>query len=495
MLKKLITLIILLLSGNILFAQYTFEQIISKPEDQVINHVIEDNEGNFVLVGRMHHIDTYYSGGYIIKIDSSGDVLQEKIIQQTDTNSCILFNIHCFADHYYILGSRTYIYPDTTYNLWYLKLNSNLDIENEKFLNIPDKRWFSYIKSIIDSDTNIVITGYTTREDTSGPSPIPYNNDPFFYKLSLSGDSLTSKFMSLPFKLTLSTDIIEKSVTTAYYAFGNDFADLPLTGQRFELSKNFDSLNIVEVPYFIYGYFSSVWLNDTSILICGQGGPETTPNYSLNVLSHTEDNIPVDYNYFKIEGNMRDHPAMYYGVSKNGDNVYVGGTSNFDYANPFFSTFDSWFHLIKINPDITAIWEYWYGGDAYYHLYSILATSDGGCLMVGNRYDNEAQAMERDIFIIKVNSDGILVWTQEIPIAYQQTTIYPNPGTSRLNIKTYGNDLDFELANMNGQVLIKQLINNKTNTINTEPLKPGMYFYRLINKKDKTIETGKWIKK
>jgi hypothetical protein len=66
------------------------------------------------------------------------------------------------------------------------------------------------------------------------------------------------------------------------------------------------------------------------------------------------------------------------------------------------STFDSWFHLIKINPDISPIWEYWYGGDAYYFLYSILATNDGGCIMVGNRYDYETQNQERDIFIVKL---------------------------------------------------------------------------------------------
>lgn len=90
---------------------------------------------------------------------------------------------------------------------------------------------------------------------------------------------------------------------------------------------------------------------------------------------------------------------MYNGVSKNGNNIYIGGTSNLDYYNPFWSTFDSWFHLIKINPDISPIWEYWYGGDAYYFLYSILATNDSGCIMVGNRYDYETQNQERDILL------------------------------------------------------------------------------------------------
>lgn len=488
--KTLIIIVVLILSANAMHAQHSFERIISDPEDQIIYHITEDNNGNFILVGRMHHIDTYRAGGYILQIDSSGEVVQEKIIHQSDTSSCIFFNIHYYQDTFYVLGSHTNLCPDTLFSLIYLKLNSQLIIESEKFLNIPSDRWFSYMKSIIDSDTNIVITGYTTREDTTGPSPIPYNNDPFFYKISLSGDSLTSYFMSLPYKLTLSTDIIEKRDSLGYFAFGNDIADLPLKGQRFELSKGFDSLYVVGIPASVDGYISSSWLNDTALLICGEGW-----SYSIGVLTHTEDNIPIDYNCFKMEGDPRDHPALYKSLSIHEGNNYIGGTSNMDYANPFFSTYDSWFHLIKINPDLTPVWEYWYGGDAYYFMYSILATNDGGCLMVGNRYDDQTQSMERDIYIAKVNSDGLIVWTQEIPIDRQVTTVYPNPGTNQLNIKTKRKEQLFELININGQVVIKQILFENRNTINTESLNSGMYLYRLIDEKNKSVETGKWIKK
>ncbi len=474
--------------------QGSFELLISKPEDQVIFQVTEGDEGSFVLVGRLHNIDTYYPGGYIIKIDSLGNLIQEKVIQYSDTNFQIFFNVHFFNNYYYLLGSRNFFYPDTT-KLWYLKLNTNLDVISEKYLNIPNNRWLSYMNSIIDTDTNFVLTGYTTRPDTTTPSP--YNNDPFFYKISLSGDSLTSKFMSTNYILSLSFNIIEKFDQTGYFAYGSKYSSpSSFGGQRFSLDKQLDSLGILGVPYNITTYTSSTKLNDSLILISGGGGSmPSAPPYSLNVLSTTQDNVPINYNYFKIEGNMRDFPAIYNGVSKNADNIYVGGNSNFDYYNPFYSNKDSWFHLIKINPDITPIWEYWYGGDAYYHLYSMIATNDGGCLMVGNRYDDEIQNQERDIYIAKVNSEGLIVWTQEIPIKKQETTVYPNPGTNQINIKTDNKELDFELININGQVLFSQIVNNNLKTINTESLKSGMYFFRLIDKKYKTIETGKWIKK
>ena len=248
------------------------------------------------------------------------------------------------------------------------------------------------------------------------------------------------------------------------------------------------------VPLGISDYYSPTYINENEIILCGKGSPDQSELYALNVITINEETELIDYNYFKKEEDMRDHPAMYNGVSKNGNNIYIGGTSNLDYYNPFWSTFDSWFHLIKINPDISPIWEYWYGGDAYYFLYSILATNDGGCIMVGNRYDYETQNQERDIFIVKVDSNGLITWTQQIPLAKQESMVYPNPGTNLLNIKSTCNEMEFELININGQVVIRQMLDNNCSVINAESIKSGIYFYRLFDKKNKTVETGKWIK-
>jgi ABC-type metal ion transport system substrate-binding protein len=114
--------------------------------------------------------------------------------------------------------------------------------------------------------------------------------------------------------------------------------------------------------------------------------------------------------------------------------------------------------------------------------------------MVGSRYDNNTQDQERDIYVVKVDSNGLITWTKEIPTDKQETSIYPNPGTSQLNIKTKGNLKDFELLNINGQVVIREMLDKNNSIINVESIKPGIYFYRLVDKKNKTVETGKWIK-
>ncbi len=487
MAKKSINLFLLILCIHFSFAQQTFEKLIAKPEDQEISTVVEDDSGNFVMVGSIYDIATEGYRGYIIKIDCDGNLIQEKVIQQADTGSCMFFNIHSFNSNYYIIGS---IKVDSISDrLWYLKLNSNLEIENENILNAPDDRHLAYVYSILDTDSNFVVTGYTQRKYMNSP-----NFDAYFYKISLDGDSITSKFFTVP-TLLLSYAIIESQDHSKYYAFGWGFTDIFETqGQRWSLDKDLNSLSFDSIPLDVNGYFSPTYLNETDLLLCGKGSPPTSELYALNVLTINEQAGLLNYNYFKKEDNMREHPALQKGVSKNGENIFVGGTSNFSYYTPYFGNMDSWFHLIKINSDITPQWEYWYGGDAYYVLFSILATNDGGCLMIGTRYDYETQSRERDIYITKVNSEGLIVWTQEIAVNKYPSIVYPNPGTNSLHVKTYQREWLVELFNLNGQLIVNQQVNADNNTINTQMLNPGIYFYKLIDLKNKSIESGKWVK-
>jgi hypothetical protein len=488
--KKIIGIFILLVLFSIsLCSQSTFQNIISNPDDQVINCVTEDDYGNFIMVGRKRSEELNLTQAYIIRIDSTGELIDE-IVPDSTLGWSIFFNIFFFNDSLFIMGAKT-IDDTSITKLWYLKLDKNLVKADEKYLGMPANSWFSYMNSIIDSDSNIVITGYTSRWDTVSP----LNDDAFFYKLSLAGDSLNSKFIRSDYKLSLSYDIIEKTDQTGYYSYGFKYSNTPSEGgERFDLSKQFDSIDVMSVPQDIEYYMSPEWLNDSIIIMSGKGYSTGIPNYSLRVLTTTIENTPIDDNHFIMEGDIPGHPAMYQGLSINDNNIYVGGTSNLDYSNPFFSTLDSWFHLVKVNPDLSPVWENWYGGDAYYFLYSILATSDGGCLMVGNRYDYELQEQERDIYVAKVNSEGLIVWTQEIKPDQNMFSIYPNPGSNQINLKMPAGEFDFELYGLNGQVLIKQQVNGENNTINTIQLKPGIYFYRIIDSRNQIIQTGKWIR-
>ena len=73
------------------------------------------------------------------------------------------------------------------------------------------------------------------------------------------------------------------------------------------------------------------------------------------------------------------------------------------------------------------------------------------------------------------------------------TSIYPNPGTNQLNIKTKLKNSTFELIDFTGKIIIHKSLNSFTNYINTSNIPSGMYFYRIHNN-EKIIESGKWVK-
>ena len=466
--KRNIIIALLFFIGIYVHAQNTFETLISRPDDQKIYTITEDDDGNFIMVGRNQNVDSTFLEGYIIKLDNEGNLEKELTFRKNDNSSCEFFNIHSFNQKLYVLGKQNDYYNynnfDTT-KLWYVKFNPELTMESENSLALPFGKWFSYMNSIIDSDSNIVVTGYTTRNDTNHNGTPIYNNDAFFYKLNLNGDSLKTNFFNSYVPLHFSFDLVEKEDNSKYLAFVSHFTNMfGSSGQMLTLSKDLDSLTIDSIPLFVYDFYSPTYISQNKILICGKRGEEPPNDYALNALSITESSTLVDYNIFK-KGTTRDHPAMYNGVSKYEENIYIGGNSNFDYANPYWSSNDSWYHLIKVDEDINPIWEYWYGGDTYYFLYSILATTDGGCIMVGNRYDDQVQQGERDIYVVKVNSEGLMVGTSEEQTAEtHEAIVFPNPGTNQLKVRMAIQHTEslFQLYDMNG----KQVLQGKISSAN-----------------------------
>ncbi|MEI6059930.1 MAG: T9SS type A sorting domain-containing protein [Bacteroidota bacterium] len=78
--------------------------------------------------------------------------------------------------------------------------------------------------------------------------------------------------------------------------------------------------------------------------------------------------------------------------------------------------------------------------------------------------------------------------------ADEKASVYPNPGSNQLNIRSQEPQAYFELSNMTGQLMIQQRIAEGTSSLDTESLKPGIYFYRLRNDQNAVIGSGKWVK-
>jgi hypothetical protein len=172
----------------------------------------------------------------------------------------------------------------------------------------------------------------------------------------------------------------------------------------------------------------------------------------------------------------------------------LGSTSNVDIYYPYYSSNDSWFHLIKVNQNLETVWEKWYGGDAYYLLYSVLATSDNGCLMIGTKFEHGLTVPERVAHYVKVDANGDVQWTQDIEMPEMSYKVYPNPTQSVFNIENSElNIQSVELYDISGRYLKSiEDCNNATISIDLSPYTNGIYFAKI--KSSKGIRTEKVVK-
>jgi hypothetical protein len=141
---------------------------------------------------------------------------------------------------------------------------------------------------------------------------------------------------------------------------------------------------------------------------------------------------------------------------------------------------------------------HFYGGDAFYMPYSIIATSDGGALITGNRYDfHFPDIMKYHIFALKVNSEGIIT---NVPnnVSWQaaEAIVCPNPGSEYFDavVGVQYPISTFYLYDMKGQSVLEKQLNQANTRINTQLLANGTYVYKFISD-NMVIGYGKWIKK
>jgi len=118
--------------------------------------------------------------------------------------------------------------------------------------------------------------------------------------------------------------------------------------------------------------------------------------------------------------------------------------------------------------------------------------------MAGTRYDYYTQNYERDVFLVKVNQDGLIVGTgEELPsISVQDAIVYPNPGNEYFHIQS-GPQIGgavFELFDLSGNLVLTTTLDERVETISTIQLRSGTYPYR-ITFDNKMVGSGKWVKK
>ena len=130
----------------------------------------------------------------------------------------------------------------------------------------------------------------------------------------------------------------------------------------------------------------------------------------------------------------------------------------------------------------------------YYMVWSVIATTDGGCIIGATSNDYAVQGENRDIYILKVDSNGLITGISNPPDAdAKKNSVYPNPGSEILNIETSLKQGTLCLYDLSGRLVLTTEVDAGKNSINTQNVKPGLYIFKIYE--NSMIKTwGKWIK-
>ncbi|MBI4646071.1 MAG: T9SS type A sorting domain-containing protein [Bacteroidia bacterium] len=488
--KNLIFLFFIFVFFKTNYSQNTFLIWIPSPTDEIsVTDVIENNDGNFIFASNKRYFEPYYHlNAYLLKVNPEGEIIGDYEIELTDTNTGI-DNLLIDKDQNIIAIGRTYTSTSDSgrSQLWFLKFDVNFNL-------IIDKKYSSGYTSVpqsakFDSDSNIIVTGILFHD----PNEISETDDGFVCKFSQVGDSLLFKQLIINQNQTC-WEILEKKDSKEFFLFGDNYDDISW-GQIIKIDSVFNILSIDSIPEKISLYYIARWLTDTTFILTGKKPNLLNPgpqDDDLGVLVlDTAFNIIYKNQFGQI--NKIDYPGYLHNLDFiDTSNIYYGGTADM-VIGYYFQSDTSWYIINKFDSKLNLKWQKYYGGDAYYKLWSVKATSDGGCLLLGTRYNYLNHADMRDIYIIKLDENGNLTSINNPEIKVKEIIVYPNPVTESIYLQTaLKQSMDFEFYDITGKkVLQKKNVDSKS-VINIKHLHSGMYFYRITDKQ-RLIDSGKII--
>jgi len=466
--------------------QNTWETLYATPMNEIAYDVIEHADGSIFLSGQISKPNELqgHSEGVILKLNKHGVFIDK--LQLGKLNRRYLIG-QLFWDSFDSLiafgySSDTLMHPFGGYenmNLELRRIDTNLISLYEKTYSFPPQ----YRKFICEMNNGIfdafLIGGSINPFDSSGIAI------PFIYILDSNLDSVDARFylnqfgwLQRPKQLRDSTIWMINSLVSSYYIIDN-------------------SMHLVEYeyarPHYINNPYGIKWDTDTSFYLTGEWDEGNDHDIGIYRQIH-----PIDSSsstFISWGTSSLDIPAENALDFINKDSIFIGGTKGF---GMYYGTWPSWYYILQADSNLNIRWERFYGGDAYYCMQKIIAAKDGGCIIVGTRYDYQNVTEEElDIHVLKLNSEGLLVSTPEEPsIEMREALVLPNPGTNYLKVRVAAHykHSTFELYDINGRIMLAERINGKWGEINTSSLPSGTYIYRVYNEEG-LFESGKWLKR
>jgi len=472
---------------TILSGQNTFQVLFSGPNtNDAGSKIIEDNDGNFLVVGSFVRIESPTRQGMIWKISSAGDTIS-KIIGDNDSVIQLFYIKQLENNNYKIIGSIGAT-ASSINKLLVLELNTSLDIISRKEFELPGFQTisFSYMKKHLNS--YYIFFGITG----TGANP-PNLRDPYFVKLNSNFDTILTRSFSIYGDQTCHEMLFSPDGSQMWLLSDSYFPEL-ITSCRLQLVVYDTLFNYQRVKTLtrtdMMGLAKAKWLTDSTFILAYNH--VTFP--LQEEIAFTETDSTFLFNNNTLIGVSDTIDYIGFGTTVDfisADNIHYVGTKNI--ISSYWPQQPSWIRVGMLNRQLEPVYERFYGGDAHYRAFSVLSTSDGGAFIAATRYDHNQHNNFNDMFYLKVNDQGLVTNTNRPHICQMvPAIIYPNPAKDMININLSWDKASCFITDITGKQVLQSELINGINRIDTGLLFPG-YYLLVIRGGDNQTFTNKMI--
>ena len=501
--KKLVSIVVSLLLSEISFCQQEgFFKVYENPDKSwLVETVIEAHDGGFIFSQYDEYKDSKCE---LVKLSDEGNLLKRVEIDLFPSSS---------YNYSFIRG----IYTDPQNPDLYLAFGQNMDVPNmftrPFVMRFNDELDITYSKEVELPEQYRALEAASCQMTHDGKFLVVYDirfEQKRLYML-ISSDGEVEKLSENYRDVGLNMGILfELPQGNRYGHYRESFFQPPspkLTPRLFTLDENFDSITSKEftsvivdtIDYYVYSFSVRPTqcptvkpLNDTILLfydhileLKASSSGSTQNEYSTAVFKTDLDGNMLDYRVIGSWNDRYDLPAVFHSFdfSKNpitSEKLFY--TCNMElYDDYYYYLFNepNPIVLTKMDESLSVVWQRYYSIPSYpLRAHCLLATRDGGCLVLGSGHKNN----HYDVFALKIDSEGS-VGMDDVSIC--PFTFYPNPAQDQLHLQ-YLPDVQpakVELYDMLGRLVRTQ--HSDLEYIDLQGLSAGQYLMKV------TLEDGK----
>lgn len=481
--KKLLFLFFLaFLATTHIICQNTFTLLISNPTNEYPGDIIELSDQSFILSSAFFTDSPDQAAQRFFKINSEGTITHDSIFENPNGTGTLMSLVYINDTNIFCIGDWNNLNEKD--QKWVAGIDSGLNIHWNKKYQIN----YDYAKTaatFLNSHGRIISEATTTNDD-------PSHTYLYFQEYSLTGDSITSSMDSSVYH-PIVFDMMEFPGNCMYRAATWGYGQNS-PGQLLTIDSALNIVSIDAIPNSVNNCNTVKKINDSSYYLSGNVHINQSYDYAIMLLNENNDCKKI---FIISQNDTMDYAGTVQSMDfLDQDKIFVGATSNIDLLGGHYGQQNSWYALNNFDSALNLRWTKYYGGDAYYLLQSVVATQDGGAILVGTRYDYPTQSNQLDIYLVKVDENGVLTNDVHIqPPQAHDAIVFPNPGSGYLTIESGPqiSGAEFRMTSIDGKRVITKTLAERKTTLETQFISSGTYVWQILYN-DKIVETGKWIR-